>query len=123
MTTPRTSNEMALHGIKNAITDLKSTTLGQHGSAFNDSGDAVTPPAGKVIVAIQFLGTMTLSALVAEGVSGSESVSSATNGAGSGGEVIDSSNKFPSGALIYGRWTSVTCVAQSTGGIIVYFGY
>ena len=102
--------------------------FGQLGSGFLDGAtlnNSLTPPVGKVIVAISFLGTMHLTGLVAENVAGSKSfaITAGQTGEGSGGEVVASTNKFPSGATICGRWTSVTCAAQPSGGIIVYFGY
>jgi hypothetical protein len=54
----------------NKIMGINSTdtayAFGQLGSGFVDDGGAFTPPAGKVIVAIQFLADTTLSALVAD---------------------------------------------------------
>ena len=42
---------------------------------------------------------------------------------GAGGMAIDSSQVFPKGTTIYGRWTSVSISADdSDGGIICYFG-
>ena len=42
---------------------------------------------------------------------------------GAGGMAIDSSQVFPAGLTIYGRWTSVSISADdSDGGIICYFG-
>ena len=42
---------------------------------------------------------------------------------GAGGVAIDSSQVFPKGTTIYGRWTSVSISADdSDGGIICYFG-
>jgi hypothetical protein len=42
---------------------------------------------------------------------------------GAGGMTVDSSQKFPKGATIYGRWDSVSMNADDTdGGIICYFG-
>ena len=42
---------------------------------------------------------------------------------GVGGMAIDASQVFPKGAVIYGRWDSVSMNANaSTGGIIAYFG-
>jgi hypothetical protein len=121
----QSSEEVLLAGISGEVKTTRDHMLGQLGSAFNDSGDAVTPPTGKVITAISFLGTMSLAGLVAENISGSMSfaLTAGQNGEGAGGEVIDASNKFPSGATIHGRWTSVTCTAQASGGIIAYFGY
>jgi len=43
---------------------------------------------------------------------------------GTGGQAIDSTNTFPSGLTIVGRWDSVSIASLSptTGGIIAYFG-
>jgi len=42
---------------------------------------------------------------------------------GVGGQTIDSTQKFPAGLTIYGRWDSVSLAADDTdGGIICYFG-
>ena len=42
---------------------------------------------------------------------------------GVGGMAIDSSQVFPKGLTIYGRWDSVSISADaSTAGIICYFG-
>ena len=43
------------------------------------------------------------------------------NGVGTGGLTVDTSNSFPAGATIYGRWESVS-LADSDGIIIAYFG-
>jgi hypothetical protein len=107
--------------------------FGQLGSGFCDSVGAFTPPSGKVIVAIQFLAQTTLSALVADtsgytAADGSEgeayfSHTTAVTANGGGADATDSSQKFPKGLTIYGRWTSVTLSgADADGGIICYFG-
>lgn len=107
--------------------------FGQLGSGFCDSAGAFTPPSGKVIVAIQFLGETTLSGLVAD-TSGYTAADGSTGEAyfshtavvtanGGGADATDSSQKFPKGMIIYGRWTSVTLSgADADGGIICYFG-
>ena len=42
---------------------------------------------------------------------------------GTGGQTIDSTQSFPAGLTIYGRWDSVSLAADDTdGGIICYFG-
>jgi len=47
----------------------------------------------------------------------------ALNSSGYGGVAIDSSQVFPKGLTIYGRWTSFTLNDNySTGGVIAYFG-
>ena len=112
--------------------------FGQMGSAFTDEDAAVTPPAGRVIVAITFLEETTLTALtpatdmLLDGTTGADlagsaiSFGSTTAKAVNGGNAaeIDSATKFPAGLTIYGRWSSVDpSAASTTGGIICYFGH
>ena len=107
--------------------------FGQLGSGFCDTVGAFTPPTGKVIVAITFLAETTLGGLVADtdgytaadGSTGEAyfSHTTAVTANGGGADATDSSQKFPKGLTIYGRWTSVTLSgADSDGGIICYFG-
>ena len=122
----RTNSEILTERVENAVTQLHKHSLGQHGSAFVDANsNTVTPPAGKVIVAIQFHGTCRLATLTAEGTAGSECIAIGSTGAGSGGMTIDTSNKFASGSMIFGRWTAVQPHTTMTSGhgIICYFGY
>ena len=108
--------------------------IGALGSAHTDGTGAVTPPAGLVIAAIQFISKNTPTALVAEdqgkyfntvhaaNADGTATVDGLTVVEGTGG--ISLSNcEFPAGMTIYGRWTSATFAADSTGGVICYFGY
>lgn len=112
--------------------------FGQMGSAFTDEDAAVTPPTGKVIVAITFLEDTTLTALTPatdmylDGTTGADLKGAAaffgsTTAVGANGgnaAEIDSATKFPKGLTIYGRWSSVDpSAASTTGGIICYFGY
>jgi len=112
--------------------------FGQMGSAFTDEDAAVTPPTGKVIVAITFLEDTTLSALTpatdmyvdgstGADLSGSAAFFGSTTAVGANGgnaAEIDSATIFPKGLTIYGRWSSVDpSAASTTGGIICYFGY
>ena len=112
--------------------------FGQMGSAFTDEDAAVTPPTGKVIVAITFLEDTTLTALTPatdmylDGTTGADLEGAAaffgsTTAVGANGgnaAEIDSATKFPKGLTIYGRWSSVDpSAASTTGGIICYFGY
>ena len=111
--------------------------FGQMGSAFTDEDAAVTPPAGRVIVAITFLEDTTLTALtpaqdmLLDGTTGADLAGSAisfgsTTALGvNGGNAaeIDNATVFPKGLTIYGRWSSVDPNgASTTGGIICYFG-
>jgi len=106
--------------------------LGALGSVHTDGTGAVTPPSGMVIAAIQFISKNTPTALVAENadkffgtganVANSLSAGSETVDEGSGGVSV-SNCEFPAGMTIYGRWTTATFSADSTGGVICYFGY
>jgi len=101
--------------------------FGQMGSGFTDEDAAVTPPTGKVIVAMTFLEDTTLSALVADTAQGNDAAyfshTTAVTGNGTGAAETDAGTIFPKGLTIYGRWTSFTASAASTtGGVIFYFG-
>ena len=100
--------------------------FGQLGSGFSDENAAITPPTGKVIVAIQFLEDTTLAGLVADTEYGNDAAffSHTTAVAGNGGNAseTDAATVFPKGMTIYGRWTSVTTPTSATGGVILYFG-
>ena len=112
--------------------------FGQMGSVFNNTVSAITPPTGKVFVAITFLTDTTLNStngLVADNDSsnGLEYVGTVTaahdatvgdepaNGtSGGGGKVVVTGTVFPKGATIYGRWTKVTTI--TSGQYIAYIG-
>jgi len=100
--------------------------FGQLGSGFTDETGALTPPAGKVIVAITFLDNIALTGLVADtGIADTAYFSHTTAVANNGGNAAETDNGtvFPKGVTIYGRWTSVELTgASATGGIICYFG-
>tara|TARA_R110002167_G_scaffold298900_1_gene503268 strand:- start:704 stop:1036 length:333 start_codon:yes stop_codon:yes gene_type:complete len=99
--------------------------FGQLGSGFSDEAVAVTPPAGKVIIAMTFLEPTVLGAMVADVQSDvayfSHTAAVANNGGGAA--ETDTATLFPQGITIYGRWTSVTPPASTAGGVIFYFGY
>ena len=96
-------------------------SFGQLGSAFVDDGGDYTPPAGKVVVAIQCLADTTFTVLTPEATEDCFGVA-ASSGVGSGNELVDSSNIFPRGMTIFGRWTAVTAAADDDGGIVLYLG-
>ena len=100
--------------------------FGQLGSGFVDTQGLFRPPNGKVIVAITFLADITLSGFVADTKNSNNSYFSHTAadaGNGSGADNTSSTQVFPKGLTIYGRWTSVTLASDdSDGGIICYFG-
>ena len=101
-------------------------SFGQLGSGFSDEASVVTPPAGKVIVAIQFLEDTVLSTLVAatdtpDTAYFSHTTAVANNGGGAAAS--DAATIFPKGVTIYGRWASFTPPVSAAGGVIFYFGY
>ena len=116
--------------------------FGQMGSVFTDTADnAIKPPTGKVFVAITFLAATKLEILGtnAGGLTAdtsdpnaeyigtdvaahNASAGNATTVTGELGQIIDSSNIFPEGLTIYGRWTSVEIANGQTGALIAYIG-
>ena len=109
--------------------------LGALGSAHTDNGTAaIVPPTGMIIAAIQFISKNTPSRLIAEtpgkffntahpaNADGTATVNGKVVEEGTGGIALDDC-EFPAGMTIYGRWTSATFAADSTGGVICYFGY
>ena len=120
--------------------------LGQLGSGFVDDTGTVVPPTGMVIIAVTFLSDLKLDSnegLVPElptdatfkGPTFDDSgttraqinsfgtvAQTAKNGTNS--ERVDTTNSFPKGITIYGRWTKFMLAAgDSTGGAILYYGY
>tara|TARA_R110002153_G_scaffold100283_5_gene236180 strand:- start:54 stop:431 length:378 start_codon:yes stop_codon:yes gene_type:complete len=122
----RTNQEQLIQGISSEVKVTRKHQLGQYGSASTDNNTAaITPPTGMVIIAVQFHGNTRLAALIAENTAGSASFGTTTTGSGTGGVVMDTSNKFASGTMIYGRWTSLTVHTTVGAGhaVIAYFGY
>ena len=98
--------------------------FGQLGSGFSDEAVAVTPPAGKVIIAMTFLEDTILSAMVADVQDNAAyfSHTAAVANNGGGAAETDGATIFPKGITIYGRWSSITPPASTTGGVIFYYG-
>lgn len=103
-----------------------SYSFGQLGSGYLGDTSAFSPPTGKVIVGIQFVGDTQLAALTADTAQGNDAAFigfTTVTGNGSGSDAVVNTALFPAGMTIYGRWTSVTlAAATTTGGIICYFG-
>ena len=112
--------------------------FGQNGSIFTDAAVQVVPPDDRKIIAIQFLADTTFSELSptngqagicvgnasGEGGAGTSNTPNAGSSPGpSGGQIIDSSNVFPKGLTIFGRWDTFTITADADGGVIAYLGY
>ena len=107
--------------------------LGALGSVFVDTDASIVPPTGMVIVAIQMISKNTIVRLVAEEPTRFFNTVTAAHNAGTitedettdlgtGGGTV-SGCVFPAGMTIYGRWTRADFAADSTGGVICYFGY
>tara|TARA_R110000765_G_scaffold269034_1_gene368037 strand:- start:899 stop:1231 length:333 start_codon:yes stop_codon:yes gene_type:complete len=98
--------------------------FGQLGSGFSDEAVAVTPPSGKVIIAMTFLEDTILSAMVADVQDNAAYFSHTTAVANNGGGAAetDGATIFPKGITVYGRWSSVTPPTSTTGGVIFYYG-
>jgi len=128
-----------------AISQDTAYGFGQLGSVFTDSADSpITPPTGKVFVAITFLADTQLEITSGTGegltadttntVSGgleyigtavaahNLSVGSETAISGGGGLIVDNANTFPKGITIYGRWTNIEIGNGKTGALIAYIG-
>jgi hypothetical protein len=118
--------------IINKIMGLNSTAtawnFGQLGSGvLTTHSTALTPPSGKVIVAITVVEATKFDALVADASQTDDiaflgtAAQVAQNGGNS--EAFPVSVEIPAGTTIYGRWTSVTLDETSNGTIIAYYGY
>ena len=95
---------------KYTVQEAQNAALGQAGAIFEDGTTAIT---GKKIVAITMLVDTVFSVLLPED-------SSFIGTTGGNGDAIDTSNTFPKGVTIYGRWTGFTL--NASGGVIAYLG-
>jgi len=116
--------------------------LGVMGSMFADAANTpITPPTGKVFIAITFINDTVLETLGtnAGGLTGDTSdvdyehigtdvaahnltAGNETAISGAGGVIVDASNSFKAGTTIYGRWTSVEIANGGAGAVIAYIG-
>tara|TARA_Y100001938_G_C8086060_1_gene432107 strand:- start:188 stop:490 length:303 start_codon:yes stop_codon:yes gene_type:complete len=94
---------------KFSVSEANNVSLGQAGCMFEDGTDAIT---GKKIIGITFLEDCTFTTLTPES-------SSYIGTAGGNGDAIDSSNTFPQGVSIFGRWTGFTL---ASGSVVAYLG-
>lgn len=92
-----------------SVVESNNVGLGQAGCIFEDGTTAIT---GKTIIAIQFLADSSFTTLTPEN-------SRYIGTSGGNGDAIDSSNTFPQGMTIFGRWTGLTL---ASGTVIVYLG-
>ena len=94
---------------KYSVVESGNVSLGQPGCLFEDGTSAVS---GKEIIAIQFLADSTFTTLTPEDAN-------YIGTSGGNGDAIDSSNTFPQGLTIFGRWTAFTL---ASGSVIAYLG-
>ena len=94
---------------KYTVSESNNVALGQSGCLFEDGADDIT---GKKIVAITFLEDVTFTTLTPES-------SSYIGTSGGNGDAIDTSNTFPQGVTIFGRWTAFTL---ASGSVVAYLG-
>ena len=114
--------------------------FGQLGSGFLDGatlGNSLTPPLNKVIVAISFLASTNLDVLTPalDGLGSGGSlvtdpgdlsfgIATQDDGNGPNSETVSSTQRFPGGMTIYGRWSAVSMqTADPDGGLIAYYAY
>ena len=116
--------------------------LGQLGSGYLDDAGELTPPTGKVIVAVTCIQDTSFTHLTQElptdatfkgpktsaGVAETNSFGTTANIAASNGansDAVAASDVFPKGITIYGRWKAVTLNTSTTATsqVIVYYGY
>jgi len=108
------------------VQEAQNATLGQVGSMYNDGTAAMVAPTDHVFIAITFItdttfdsGTGGLVAVDSDRFINTEASANPLAGS-SGGLAIDSSNTFPAGLTIYGRWTELEPASGS--GLIAYIG-
>ena len=97
-------------------------SFGQLGSGFIDNTGIFAPASGSVVVAITCLADTAFDELTSEDPTKYFNYVSGSTLAGTNSVAIDSSNIFPAGITIYGRWTSVGITDDSAGGVICYLG-
>jgi hypothetical protein len=120
-------------------------SFGQMGSGhIKAAANDLMPPAGSVIVAITMLADVSFAVLTADTHLNGNNVAAKQGGDGTAyigtgtqilangidaddtdtveSVVIANDVVFPKGLTIYGRWTSVSLQADSTHGIICYYG-
>tara|TARA_R110002020_G_C16220943_1_gene767651 strand:+ start:51 stop:419 length:369 start_codon:yes stop_codon:yes gene_type:complete len=116
---------------KYSVVETGNIGFGQVGSVFINGTAASSPPTDSVFVAITFLEDTTFNStngLKAEdedqyfntdAAAHNESDGSETTTQGSGGIEVASTDTFPQGATIFGRWTEILL---ATGAVVAYIG-
>lgn len=95
--------------------------FGQLGSGYLTDGVAFTPPTGKVVVAVTVVLECKFEELDQSNQEDTAYFGSLAQTADNGAEsdVVPTSELFPAGITIYGRWNKVHL---SQGAVILYFG-
>ena len=104
---------------KYSVVESQNIQLGQVGSAFVDTTGQYTPPTGLKIIMITMLTDTEFSELTASDVA--KNFGNTAASPGTGGDTLTSSDTFPAGITIFGRWD--TCTLQTGGDkVLIYFG-
>jgi len=101
--------------------------FGQLGSGHVDTTSEFKPPTGRVVVSIQMIDDASFTKLTPDTAQDPETsfagTATVTAGNGTNSVAIASTQVFPAGMSIFGRWTCVQlAAANSAGGVICYFG-
>ena len=102
---------------KYSVVESQNIQLGQVGSAFVDTTGQYTPPTGLKIIMITMLTDTEFSELTASDVANNFGTTAASPG--TGGDTLTSSDTFPAGITIFGRWDSFIL---ASGKVIAYVG-
>ena len=102
-----------------SVVESNNIQLGQVGSAFVDTTGQYTAPGSMKIVMITMLTDVEFVELTPTSTDDNFGTTAASPG--TGGDTLTSSDTFPSGITIFGRWNS--CELQTAGDkIIIYYG-
>jgi hypothetical protein len=101
---------------KYTVVETGNLSLGQLGSAYLSDTSTYSPQSGKVVIAIQVIDDC----VIASGTV-AESTEFTDQDTAEGGTNADafSTDTFPAGVTIYGRWTAV---ALASGAVMLYMG-
>ena len=109
---------------KYTVQEADNTALGQAGSVFCDTTGTDLVTTKGVFVAIQILDDVTFTTLTPEEGAGRGFLSTGTasnaGASGAANNAIDSSNTFPGGTTLFGRWSTINM--NSGGSFIAYIG-
>ena len=102
-----------------SVVESNNIQIGQVGSAFVDTTEKYTAPGSMKIVMITMLTDVEFGELTPTSTDDNFGTTAASPG--TGGDTLTSSDTFPSGITIFGRWNS--CELQTAGDkIIIYYG-